>query len=1069
MQAARLHVRRWLSVAKPAAAVSRSSALLPRWQQRQPQQMLRHNTMQQRMKSSIPAMQRLEDDCDDDSDDEGFEALPKHSPLEKADWFERSLSVAPMPQRYKRPRKPVTPWDATLHEDDQSSSIPSYTPSEKDETHRLGAMSPEEVDSWLEGFEIPAEAAKLTGKTAYEVRELYAKQLRLEQAIYEMSVDTNTSTMTSVAQLSMGSQVGSAKSYIIKWGASLTSAILDEIADVSDGDTSVIDRSIYGPALYLIAPEKLARIVVTTVLNHVLMEADGVKFVKITLALGKEIQEEIKKESLRSRSNLPAFERQYARIFQGNKRSNIRARAMEYFETVGDWSKELQLKLGSALLDLLEKNCYEEVAAAPESGLSHLSEDRPETPSRVKAFMHTVRFEKNRRYGIIRASPEVYAKIMNGDVFLPWCARYLPMVVPPRPWQGVANGGYLTLPTTIMRHRDSRWQLQCAKRGEMDPVVRSLNMLADIPWVINRDVLNVVMAIWNNGGGFGDLPPRDDLALPEEPNPEAYTHIADEADRLARYNTDVDTYKKTLAKIVKKNREFHSLRCDTIYKLQVAEEFQHEEALYFPYNMDFRGRVYPIPPNLNHLGSDMSRSLLVFKDKKPLGPGGLRWLKIHLANLYGIDKCSFDDRERFSTEHMQQILASAADPLGDHPDCKWWRDAEAPFLALGVVFELAKAMQHPNPEEYLCNLPVHQDGSCNGLQHYAALGRDQGGGEQVNLVPSDKPQDVYSGVAARVIARMEQDAVKGVPSLEEIIDDMRPSFEQSWHEDALVKQRRSSYVPKKALTREESLVRLAKAKEFELKRRHEYANLLLKSISRKVVKQTVMTSVYGVTYIGARRQIQARLEEVFLLEGRGMDEELEEQIYHAANYAAELTMQSMGDLFTSARLIMEWLSKCTELVANEGQMMSWITPLGLPVTQPYRVQSSKQVRTSMQHVIIADNDSKRVSVGRQKSAFPPNYVHSLDSTHMMMTSLKVIGEDGLDFAAVHDSYWTHACNVDRMNQRLREEFVALYSQPLLEELRDQLVMRFPRQQFPPVPEVGQLDLTEVLESPYFFN
>ena len=138
---------------------------------------------------------------------------------------------------------------------------------------------------------------------------------------------------------------------------------------------------------------------------------------------------------------------------------------------------------------------------------------------------------------------------MSGDVFLPWCARYLPMVVPPRPWNGVANGGYLTLPTTIMRHRDSRWQLQCAKRGEMEPVVQSLNMLADIPWVINRDVLNVVMTLWNNGGGFGDLPPRDDLALPEEPRVENYQMIADDADRLARYNADMDTYKKTLAKV----------------------------------------------------------------------------------------------------------------------------------------------------------------------------------------------------------------------------------------------------------------------------------------------------------------------------------------------------------------------------------------------------------------------------------------------------------------------------------------------------------------------------------------
>lgn len=54
-----------------------------------------------------------------------------------------------------------------------------------------------------------------------------------------------------------------------------------------------------------------------------------------------------------------------------------------------------------------------------------------------------------------------------------------------------------------------------------------------------------------------------------------------------------------------------------------------------------------------------------------------------------------------------------------------------------------------------------QDGSCNGLQHYAALGRDSVGAASVNLVPSDLPQDVYSGVATQVGATDPQP----VPSL----------------------------------------------------------------------------------------------------------------------------------------------------------------------------------------------------------------------------------------------------------------------------------------------------------------
>ena len=38
--------------------------------------------------------------------------------------------------------------------------------------------------------------------------------------------------------------------------------------------------------------------------------------------------------------------------------------------------------------------------------------------------------------------------------------------------------------------------------------------------------------------------------------------------------------------------------------------------------------------------------------------------------------------------------------------------------------------------------PIYiKDGSCNGLQHYAAIGRDKLGAASVNLVPADKPQE----------------------------------------------------------------------------------------------------------------------------------------------------------------------------------------------------------------------------------------------------------------------------------------------------------------------------------------
>lgn len=56
-----------------------------------------------------------------------------------------------------------------------------------------------------------------------------------------------------------------------------------------------------------------------------------------------------------------------------------------------------------------------------------------------------------------------------------------------------------------------------------------------------------------------------------------------------------------------------------------------------------------------------------------------------------------------------------------------------------------------------------------------------------------------------------------------------------------------------------------------------------------------------------------------------------------------------------------------------------------------------------------------------------------------------------------------------MNRTLRESFVDLYHQPILENLRDSLVRRYPEVDFPPIPERGRLRLEEVLKSPYFFD
>lgn len=127
------------------------------------------------------------------------------------------------------------------------------------------------------------------------------------------------------------------------------------------------------------------------------------------------------------------------------------------------------------------------------------------------------------------------------------------------------------------------------------------------------------------------------------------------------------------------------------------------------------------------------------------------------------------------------------------------------------------------------------------------------------------------------------------------------------------------------------------------------------------------------------------------------------------------------------------------------------------------------IHTILQSITVADDlDQQPVNKQKQNSAFPPNFVHSIDSTHMMLTALNCKRE-GITFAGVHDSYWTHAADVKRMNEILRSQFIKLHGSPIINSLHDNFVSRYPHQKFPRIPELGDFDLNEVKQSTYFFS
>ncbi|KAI9168131.1 DNA-directed RNA polymerase [Blastocladiella emersonii ATCC 22665] len=862
----------------------------------------------------------------------------------------------------------------------------------------------------------------------------YALQLKLEDESYNVALERLKSENEQESSMPL-IRSGALKEYMWDWHKTLVYKIARELkacAAIEPVTTNYHDarneRELYGPLLAQLSPDKLAMITIVEVLRmHVPMSADPedgdvgelTKINKVVTAIGSAVEAEINAEALRKRMRAAQAtggnadgvatslsERDLMakylddKLFTNQRVFNMTVRRLyaklqnQQLELGGDnidesktpdglssglwlkrWPISSRAKVGSVLLSMLMESAHvTRFATDPVTGV--------QTTKRVPAFYHTYAFAKGKKIGVVKYHQQISELLSSDPVKNTLHPKMLPMVVRPRPWLTYMSGGYLTSRSPCMRLKDNNpeqlaYLRASAKNNRLNYILASLDVLGSTAWRINEDVFKTVLEVWNSGEETADIPPalNEEIKMKLAPKKPADYDTNPMARReYAKKATDFQTFV----------RNAYSLRCDTNYKVEVARTFLGQE-MYFPHNMDFRGRAYPMPVHLNHMSSDLCRGLMTFAEAKPLGERGWFWLKVHMASLHGYDKQSFAAREAWVMDNLDNILDAADHPLTGK---RWWLKADEPWQCLATCIEIARAHRSGDPTTYKCALPIHQDGTCNGLQHYAALGGDLMGAQQVNLVRGDRPADVYTAVANQVAALVAKDAEKG----------------------------------------------------------NKYAQMINGRITRKIVKQTVMTNVYGVTFVGARQQIQNRLNE--------LKEFSDDDVYQLAAYIAKKVFLSIGKIFHGAQKIQDWLNDVARLVSKSiprvyadkspASMTSvvWTTPLGLTCVQPYRKEVRTQVKTILQTINLADpNNPAPVNVMKQRSAFPPNFIHSLDASHMMMTAI-ACHHRGLTFASVHDSYWTHACDVDTMNGIIRDEFVTLHSQPIMDNLVKEFQLRY---------------------------
>eukprot|EP00434_Breviolum_minutum_P026231 symbB.v1.2.023188.t1/scaffold2104.1/size89385/4 len=199
--------------------------------------------------------------------------------------------------------------------------------------------------------------------------------------------------------------------------------------------------------------------------------------------------------------------------------------------------------------------------------------------------------------------------------------------------------------------------------------------------------------------------------------------------------------------------------------------------------------------------------------------------------------------------------------------------------------------------------------------------------------------------------------------------------------------------------------------------------------------------------VGARQQVQGQLEDLV------GDQVEEKEVRELAQYLSSTVLKSIEDVFAGAKRIQDWFGQISKKYNLVQAPVSWVSPLGLSCSQPYHKPETVKITSKRQEVTIKTGHKNTIHKVKQTMGFPPNFVHSMDATHMMMVAERC-QQQGIQFAAVHDSFWTHAGDVPMLNKSIREAFVELYEKPVLQDFYEDLCVHLGGQQVPPVPVLG---------------
>ena len=657
--------------------------------------------------------------------------------------------------------------------------------------------------------------------------------------------------------------------------------------------------------------------------------------------------------------------RAYAIPERASSRLRRAARLMARDKGFQRWTMRERLTLGAFFLSVIEEH----------AGL--IAVDRVKVGRRTRL--------------VLRALPEVADWILEAsrrDELLE--PLYMPMLDVPGDWGPGKQGGYstgLVARKHLVKNRSKKTR-ELVGAADMPAVYAAVNRLQRTPWEVNPDVLEVARTLFEAGEAVAGLEKAEDDPLPPRP-------------------ADGPTKEWMRRRFLVRRENLHraSRRVEAARVLWLGKRLQPEGKIYFPQQLDFRGRVYPVPQFLQPQGPDLARGILRFAKGAWIvrEPESDQEFWFHGANCAGYDKLSLGDRYVKIMSRAKDILAVAQDPLEN----RWWQEADEPWQFLAWCLEAGQLLETGRVQT---KVPCYVDGTNNGLQILSLLLRDPVGGAATNCTPGPR-RDVYVDVAEDLTRRLRE------------VDDDTSRGWLSWFEGGRA--------------------------------------------PRALAKRPVMCVPYGLTPWSCKTYVADWFDEE-IRQGKE-NPWGDTSFWHHIVALSERLWASIQAVLGPALGAMEWLRECARVSLEHGVGPVWTSPSGFPVRQSYTNWEVQQVRTKFGERVRWVRSRKagdRLNARRHVNALPPNFVHSLDAAVLARVVARFDGPVSTihdSFGTTSD----RVDELGRLIRE--EYAAVFGRDLLEEFRKELAAGVGPGVSFPQPPERGALDPREVLQSQYLFS